>query len=147
MKSIKFLSLLCLLTFAGINFPSCHTVSEKKTDAKTEITQTIIKEKLTVDAFQSKLITTQNYQLIDVRTPEEYAEGYIEGAKNINFHAADFASRLDNLNKELPIFIYCGVGGRSGKTATILGEKGFVEIYDLNGGYTEWINSNMPVNK
>ena len=80
MKSIKFLPLLCLLTFAGIGLPSCQTVSEKKTDAKTEITKTIINEKLNVDVFESKLKTTTNYQLIDVRTSEEYADGYIEGA-------------------------------------------------------------------
>jgi 3-mercaptopyruvate sulfurtransferase SseA len=78
MKSIRILSLLSLLTFAGIRFSSCQTVSEKNIEAQTEINKQKVNEKLSADAFESKLSTTENSQLIDVRTPEEYAQGFIE---------------------------------------------------------------------
>jgi rhodanese-related sulfurtransferase len=149
MKSIRILSLLSLLTFAGIRFSSCQTVSEKNIEAQTEINKQKVNEKLSADAFESKLSTTENSQLIDVRTPEEYAQGFIAGAINVNFYDADFSTQVEalDLDKELPVFIYCGVGGRSGKTATLLVEKGFKEIYDLQGGFTGWVNQNKPVKR
>lgn len=83
-------------------------------------------------------IAADNVQLIDVRTPEEYAEGKIAEATNINYHHPDFKKRVATLNKDLPIAVYCKKGGRSGKAAKILKELGFKEIYDLDGGIVNW---------
>ncbi|HET8886087.1 MAG TPA: rhodanese-like domain-containing protein [Salinimicrobium sp.] len=76
--------------------------------------------------------------LVDVRTPEEFAEGNIEGAKNINIYDADFEAQMQQLDKEKPVYIYCRSGARSAKAANQLQEMGFKEIYDIEGGFLNW---------
>ena len=86
--------------------------------------------------FAETLKTAKNYQLVDVRTPEEYASGHISDAQNINFYES-FADHINGLDKAKTVMVYCARGGRSGKAAKILKEKGFTVI-DLDGGYTAW---------
>ena len=76
-------------------------------------------------------------QLVDVRTPEEYAEGYINEAENINFFDADFVAQCEKFDKNSPIFIYCQSGGRSAKASAKLEAAGFTKVYDV-GGYRDW---------
>jgi len=70
-------------------------------------------------------------------TPEEVAEGALEGAQNINFYDADFKDILNKLDKSKPVFVYCRSGGRSGKCAQMCKDAGFAEVYDMKGG---WLN-------
>ncbi|MFT4600393.1 MAG: rhodanese-related sulfurtransferase [Arenicella sp.] len=76
--------------------------------------------------------------LIDVRTPEEYAEGNIKGSQNINFNEEDFSTQLDRLDPMVPVFVYCHGGTRSGKARDLLAKKGFIEIYNLENGFGNW---------
>ena len=87
--------------------------------------------------FLAKFKATKDAQLLDVRTPEEVAEGALEGAQNINFYDADFKDKLSNLDINKPVFVYCRSGGRSGKCAQMCKDMGFKEIYDMKGG---WLN-------
>lgn len=66
-----------------------------------------------VDAF-SKYITENGVQLVDVRTPEEFAEGHIEDAKNINVFDSDFIEKaMNRLDTSRPVAVYCRrVSGR-----------------------------------
>ncbi len=89
----------------------------------------------------------QRGMLVDVRTPEEFEEGHIAGAVNINIAAPDFEKNFEALDRSKPIFLYCTVGGRSAKAAVILRRKGFSKIYDLNGGYTDLLKAGMKSNK
>lgn len=77
-----------------------------------------------------------NIQLLDVRTAEEFNQGAIQGAKNIDFYNKDFTKKVTTtFNKEQPIYIYCKSGGRSTKASMkLIGEK-FKTIYNLTGGY------------
>jgi len=86
-----------------------------------------------------------NLQLIDVRTPEEVNQGMIQGALNIDFRSPDFKKKIAQLNKDQPIAVYCGAGGRSGKTSDLLLTLGFKEIYDLTGGYSQWQQEEYPI--
>ena len=88
-------------------------------------------------AFEKK-ISEEGVLLVDVRTPEEWSDGIIENALQINFFDKDFKEDLNKLDKTKPIAVYCKSGGRSGKTAKLLLEIGFKEIYDLKGGYLNW---------
>lgn len=85
-----------------------------------------------------QLISVDDVQLIDVRTPEEYNQGYIKGAENIDFLAEGFLSGFDSLNKKEPVFIYCRSGNRSAKASKQLVEAGFTKVFDLQGGYEAW---------
>lgn len=97
----------------------------------------VIVELVSADAFK-ELMKVENSQLIDVRTPEEYAQGKIGDAKNINFYDGDFRDRIAGLDKKAPVLIYCASGGRSGKAVSMMKEMGFVEIHELKGGYRAW---------
>lgn len=80
------------------------------------------------------------YFLIDVRTPEEYATGHLFGAMNIPLSEfqTNLASWLPRLPREVPLILYCGVGGRSLKAATILVEAGLSNVLNMTGGITAW---------
>jgi rhodanese-related sulfurtransferase len=95
-------------------------------------------------AFEAK-IATPNVQLVDVRTPQEFATGHLENAKNVNFNDPEFKQKIALLDKNKPIAVYCGVGGRSGKASKILVELGFKDITDLAGGITAWLSAQKKV--
>lgn len=97
-----------------------------------------IYEVLPPQAFKAKLSEKKEPQLVDVRTPGEVAKGSITNAVNLNFYDADFQSKIAQLDKSKPLFLYCAVGGRSGQASKICKNLGFKEIYDLQGGYTAW---------
>lgn len=102
-----------------------------------------------VKAYAEKLKTTENPQLLDVRTPEEFSVEHIENATNVNWNSNDFVTKTSNLDKTKPVFVYCKVGGRSAQAANKLAEMGFKEIYNLEGGILKWNAAGMakPSNK
>lgn len=89
-------------------------------------------------SFKKEITAKKVVQLIDVRTPEEFAAGHIAHAKNINFMAEDFKKQIAKLDKSKPVYVYCQAGGRSAKAAKIFLEAGFTEVHDLKGGYGAW---------
>jgi len=92
------------------------------------------------------LLQLENIQLIDVRTPKEYKEGYIENAQNINFLGPTFTEDIKKLNKQEPLIVYCRSGKRSAKSIKKLLEAGFTEIYDLEGGIIKWKQEGFKIN-
>lgn len=86
-----------------------------------------------------------SYFILDVRTPEEFKEGYIEGA--ILIPLAELESRLYEIPKDKPIIVYCRSGRRSASAEDILVKNGFREVYNMKGGITAWISNNYPVVK
>jgi len=88
----------------------------------------------------TKVLKGDNIQLVDVRTPREYEQGFIKGAILIDFWSEGFLSKVtQKFDKSKPIYLYCKVGGRSSKAAKILVDNGFKTVYSLDGGYTDWI--------
>jgi len=102
---------------------------------------------LNPDQFNSLLAKDKTVQLIDVRTPGEYAGGHIAGSTNIDYNAPDFLDRMRKLDKNKPVALYCAVGGRSGNAAVKLKELGFSKIYDLAGGTQAWAANKLPLVK
>lgn len=91
-----------------------------------------------VNEFSAKLNATKNAQLIDVRTPEEFANQKIGNALNIDWNGTDFETKAKLLDPKKAVFVYCKVGGRSAKAAQKLAEMGFSNVYNLNGGIMKW---------
>jgi thioredoxin len=102
-------------------------------------------QQLSVDEFEKKLGETKTAQLLDVRTPEEYAERHLKEAVNINFNADDFIDKVDHLDKSKPVFVYCLSGGRSAKAAALISKKGFKEVYEMKGGVLAWSEAKKPM--
>lgn len=84
--------------------------------------------------------------LLDVRTKEECSESKIPGSLNIDYYSENFKNNLDKLNKNLNYYIYCRSGNRSGKTVVILREKGFKNVFNLEGGILAWKKENYITN-
>jgi rhodanese-related sulfurtransferase len=99
---------------------------------------------LSPEQFNQKLAATSEKILLDVRTPEEYAEGHLADAKLINYYNEDFKNQLSQLDKSKPVFLYCRSGKRSGASAELLVELGFKEVYDLQGGFMAWADGKYP---
>lgn len=87
----------------------------------------------------SKLIATGKGTLLDVRTPGEIAKGSIKGSVNLDFFDDNFESKLDQLDKTKPVYVYCASGGRSSDAMDMMKKKGFVAVYNLLGGYNAWV--------
>lgn len=95
----------------------------------------------------AKFIADDGVQLVDVRTPEEYAEGHLEGAKNINIFDSDFVDEaMKSLDKSKPVAVYCRSGKRSADAALKLSEKGF-NVTNLEGGILAWKANHYPISK
>jgi rhodanese-related sulfurtransferase len=135
MRGIFYISFLCLLT--GVF--SCQN------QANTSNTKTI-NTSITVEEFEKKL-SDGNAQLIDVRTPEEYNQGHLKGALNYNINSSEFENQLSKLDKNKPVLVYCLSGGRSGSAAEIMADKGFTEVYNMQGGIMKWIAANKKLDE
>lgn len=95
-------------------------------------------------AFEKEMAEDKG-QLIDVRTPKEYASGHIEGAENLHIYDADFSQRVDKLDKAETVYVYCKAGGRSAEAVEALKLKGFSHIVELDGGMDAWNEVGKPV--
>jgi len=85
--------------------------------------------------------------VLDVRTPEEYNQGHLAGAINVDFYAEDFSAQLDQLDKAVPYVLYCKSGNRSGQTAPIMADLGFAEVYEIEGGVDAWAAAGQPLER
>ncbi len=124
MKKIAF-QLLLIITFLA----SCNAQQNLNTIS-------IIDTETLKVALSNKTI-----QLIDVRTPLEYKQGYIGNAINANIYTSDFTQATALLDKTKPVYVYCHKGGRSNAAARKLTKLGFNKIFDFKGGWKAWKNS------
>ena len=90
---------------------------------------------LDAKTFSEKLKSTPNAVLLDVRTPGEFSKEYIEGALLADWNSDDFQRRIDAIDKNAPVFVYCLSGGRSGVATSILQQNGIAETYNGGGIY------------
>jgi thioredoxin 1 len=95
--------------------------------------------------FASIADSLNDEQLIDVRTPAEYASGHIEGAKNIDWNGESFSTEAAALDKTKPVMVYCLSGGRSTEAAEWLRKEGFQKVYEMKTGIAGWKSENLPL--
>ncbi len=88
---------------------------------------------------------TSEVQLVDIRGPDETAEGMIPGAENLPLHL--IPEQLPRLIKDKTIVIYCGIGASSPQACAYLESQGYRKIAVLRGGFLAWSASGLPVSK
>lgn len=93
--------------------------------------------KVSAKEFSDALVNEKAI-LIDVRTPEEFAAGHIEGAMNINAEGSDFDAQINALDKTQTYAVYCQSSRRSGIATAAMEKAGFTHLYDLDGGIAAW---------
>ena len=81
--------------------------------------------------------------LLDVRTPGEYQQARLDGARLIPID--QFVKRLAEVPKDRPVLVYCAVGSRSAQVVNYLARQGYPELYNLNGGIYAWAQKGYPV--
>jgi peroxiredoxin-like protein len=95
--------------------------------------------------FATAIAEKPGITLLDVRTPEEYAEGHIKGAKNIDWKGDSFSTEVAALDKKQPVYVYCHSGKRSAQAAKQMRKDGFEKVYELEGGMNSWEEAGQPV--
>jgi rhodanese-related sulfurtransferase len=119
---------LFFATLGVVGTLSCQTVPDQK----------VLSVDVNVEDFAALMDTSDTGLLLDVRTDAEFIEGHLKGATQLNFYEASFEASLDAMDKNIPVFVYCRSGGRSGKAAKKMKEKGFKSVYNLEGGIIAW---------
>jgi rhodanese-related sulfurtransferase len=135
MKKIQFNIVLILILSLGLT--GCgQTV--RSTASKDEAVSLITPEELST--------IPDDVQLIDIRTPQEFDQGHIKNAVNIDFYKPGFMKKMEEeLDKNKDLYIYCRSGHRSGIAAQNLSSSGFKKIYDLKGGINNWHTKNLKI--
>lgn len=83
--------------------------------------------------------------VLDVRTPQEFAEGHLDNATMIDFYEPDFASQLADLDPTQPYLLYCRSGNRSGQALTLMKDLGFTNVAEIDGGTNAWSAAGLPL--
>ena len=140
MKNNKslFIILVIIISIITLLFLT-NTKSTKENVYPQEIT------KLNSEDFVSQYKQNENTILIDVRTPEEFQSGHIEGAINIDFNNQNFETQIQSLDPNIQYFVYCRSGDRSGQAISVMKKYGFQNILELKGGLAS--SQNIPLVK
>ncbi len=139
--------LLFALLMAGL--VACTSNAQR---AREEASQEVVQAEAQADKAPQAASTFQNVDvegfkelmkqpdvvILDVRTPQEVAQGAVQAAVNINLYDPDFDAKLEQLDKDKTYLVYCRSGRRSVTAANKMLEKGFRKVYNLVGGYNAW---------
>jgi rhodanese-related sulfurtransferase len=137
MKTVYSIGLILLSFFTIVSCKSESTNgstsdSEKTLDEKNKIT-------LISNEDIADLVKEKNAIIIDVRTPEEVQEGFIDGASLfLDYNGANFVNEIAKLDKTKTYIVYCKSGGRSAAASDFMANEGFQNINNLDGGIVNW---------
>ena len=141
MKKLLLVALVIGIILTG----GCAEIATPEQKASTRIIENITPQEAFTLIQNNK--NNPDFVIIDVRTPEEFAEGHIENVVNIDFYAETFTGELDNLDKDKTYLVYCRSGRRSGNALNIMEELSFGEVYNMSGGIIEWKAEGLPLTK
>ena len=145
-KNLMSLVLTALLILGVVLIASCTA----KIETTNQQTQAQIIENISLqEAFNliQQNQDSEDFVIIDVRTPGEFAGEHIENAVNIDFDSENFADELDKLDKDRTYLIYCNTGIRSGQALEVMEKLDFREVYNMSGGIIEWKADGLPTVK
>ena len=105
--------------------------------------------KIQLNSTEIKDVLKKNKDLIiiDVRTPDEFKEGHLKGAQNIDIRQYDAYSKLDKLNPKAKYLVYCRTNHRSGMAVDYMIQKGFKTVYQMMDGFPGWAANNYACEK
>ncbi len=135
-----------ILVLGGAIAGGCATaVGEAKQVTKAQLIKDISPKE--ANELMQKNKTNPKFIIIDVRTPQEFAEGHIENAINIDFRAASFEAEISKLDRNKTYLVYCRSGNRSRGALEVMAKLDFKEVYHLLPGIIGWQNDSLPVVK
>ena len=136
--NIFFVSGLILIS---ILLGGCSSTEQNQTlGTKAEIAKEISPQEA-----ETLINNNDNLTVVDVRTPQEYASGHLPQAINLDFRSQTFKDELGKLDKSKAYLVYCQSGNRSQKALDTMKELGFMEVYNMTGGISQWNANNLPI--
>jgi len=116
-------------------------------NAQTEKKAGPILKDVSNEEFQQLMTSLEGALLLDVRTPEEWNEGHLDGAAHADYWGDEkaFEEAMNSIPRDRPVLVYCAGGGRSGLTAKELIAAGHQEVYNLEDGISGWERDGLPV--
>ena len=142
----KYLVIL-LIGFGAYTVNSCTTSATSATVETASLQETTVAKNVNANEFAKSIKTNNEVILLDVRTPGELTQGYIDGAINLDYSSSNFQTELNKLDKTKPVYVYCRSGRRSASTMSQMQELGFVEVYNLSGGIIAWSQAGLTIKK
>lgn len=138
MLRIRFF-LLSSILFIGLATISCNSnaTTESQENSSSSATTDLSDRFLDKEKFASGM-KKSGAVIIDVRMPQEFEQGHIEGAINIDFFGPEFKYKLLELKKNKEYYLYCKNETRSKMTMTFMDNNDFKKVYVLKGGYENW---------
>lgn len=133
-----------MLTIAGLAVSGCQDV--KPTDATRAAAEPAAVRHVDA-AGAAKLVAEGKVVVLDVRTPQEFEAGHIQGAKLVDFNAPDFQADLAKLDRRRPYLVHCASGRRSTQALETFQALGFKDVTHLDGGFNAWKASGEPVQR
>ena len=106
--------------------------------------QTKPAKKITVTKLERKI--SRKIQLVDVRTAKEFKEDHIGNAINIDVNSPDFEAKLQQLQKNKRVYVYCRSGKRSAIALKKMDSLGFNKVYNLQVGIDGWNKQKKKMN-
>ena len=105
--------------------------------------------KVEVNSKQANVLLQKDKKIIvlDVRTPDEFNQGHIKGALNIDVYQSDAISKIDKLNKNTKYLVYCRTRNRSGYVVEHMMKSGFKNVYQMVDGFPGWEGNKLPFQK
>jgi thioredoxin len=107
-------------------------------------TNSITRTELSATEFAARIKDLPTAVIIDVRTPEEFSKGHLINALNYDWNGTEFDKQIAQLDKAIPVFVYCLSGGRSSVAAYKMRADGFTQVYEMDGGIMKWRSANLP---
>jgi phage shock protein E len=99
---------------------------------------------LTAAETRSLLKSNKEVVILDVRTPDEFKQGHIKGARNINFYDDNFEQQISRLDTSKTYLMYCASGNRSGKATNLMTGKNFNNVYNSKAGFADLKSEGLP---
>ncbi len=128
MNSLPMMSRIVLFTALSFCLFQCKPASNSSQKSFKDIS---------IEAAHEKLATSKSI-FVDVRTPEEIAEGKIKGAIELDYRSSDFEDKILKLDRDKDYVIYCRSGGRSKRFAEVMQKHEFKQVSNMLGGYEAW---------
>ncbi len=112
---------------------------ETKAEKPTAVERAV--RNVSVQLIKNKIdFRESNYVLLDVRTKEEYDDGFIPTAQWADIKKEkEFVSKIEGLDKNATYYVYCHSGVRSKKAFDVMTDMGFTDVYNVRGGYVAWM--------
>ncbi len=129
-------TLVVLVSLAATTLAACSSTDATDTAAGSA-------QISTVQPAQARELIAAGAQVIDVRTPEEFAAGHLAGATNIDVQAADFRERVGQLDTDATYVLYCRSGSRAGAAADMMADLGFAGVVNA-GGFDSLAAAGLP---